>query len=522
MRTALVAFLLLFQAGADDPSAVSAKLDDAVRAIPGYKDKPEAKVIGDEAFLKRIFKDLVDGIPTADEIKAFVNDPDAAKRAKKVEQLLQDDRFADVWSMRFGRVFFGDITTARFTQLAELPVGGETSILGKFVEWFSFRIRKDTPWTEIVKQMLDARGTTEGDPALGYHLSFYRGQDRHLEFAEGLARHFMGTNLYCTRCHDHPFDRWSDKHIYSLAAFVSRQKVRAYKGGIELKYADQGEYRRPDDRQLGPGRVVAPAFLNGEKPGDHDDWMRQLGFYLTDRGNTLFVQAFCNRVWSWLLGSGIVEPVDDLGAVNRPISDTLLKGLTRDTVDHQYSLKRLVRVICGTQAYQMPLPEEAPDASSFRHSAEARATRGRYTPAVGKPALPIALEVSPGWMRMRAQSGAKAVFLARGKADRSLFAEMSLHVGKKDKVFLDTNITQFVKPKKETQVLQGKLKVVLGEVSGPNTCIRGAQGPVEYTVLTALIEAKDGPYTFRFEGPSAVVNEWREDFLAMLKSAGGP
>src|SRR6185295_14478717 len=174
MRMALLASLLLLQATPADPSAA---IDAAVRGIRGYRDKPEAKPIDDEAFLKRLYKDLVDASPSVEELKAFVGDPDAGKREKKVDQLLQDDRFADVWSMRFGRVLFGDIATARFTQLPELPAGGELAILGKCVEWLSAKIRKDTPWTEIVKQMLDARGTTEGDPALGYLLSFYRGED---------------------------------------------------------------------------------------------------------------------------------------------------------------------------------------------------------------------------------------------------------------------------------------------------------------------------------------------------------
>src|SRR5439155_930451 len=119
-----------------------------------------------------------------------------------------------------------------------------------------------------------------------------------------------------------------------------------------------------------------------------------------------------NRVWGWLFGVGIVHPVDDFNLRSKAISSPLLEALNRDTIDHQYSLKRLVRVLCNTRGYQMPTPEEEPDAVTFRHLVRARVVKDAYVP-IGErpPAPPLAFDVPAAWTRVKPKFGAKALYV---------------------------------------------------------------------------------------------------------------
>jgi hypothetical protein len=518
--------LALILAQADDPAAVAERLDAAIRSIPGYNAKAEAKPIGDEAFLRRIYRDLVDSPVQDSDVQAFVGDADPMKRAKLIDSLVADIRFDAFWARRFTRVFFGDPDGLRLSELLDKPAGTEKLMIARYEEWLAGRFRKDLPWTSIVSDTLRARGTLEGDPSLGYLVSFYRGDGAPTEFAQGVARHFLGINLYCAKCHDHPFDKWTTDDFYGMAAFVVRQRTGLLNGSVMLRYADEGSLMKPTKGSkwdppvhMSSGGSIAPRFLFGGEAGKFDDQMNVLSGFMTQRANSQLPRALVNRVWGWLFGVGIVHPADDFNLKNKAISSALLEMLTRDTIDHQYSLKRLLRVICLTQAYQMPTPEEEPGALSLRHVLRARVARGSQIPLGASPArLPLAFDVPAAWTRMGTKHGAKALYVVPGKADAVWSAELTLFEGKMDKTFLQ-GIRQFVVPRTKSETLEGKTKVTLGELSGSCTCVRGSDGLSEFTTLAALLEFPTAAYTIRLEGPSAVVNEWRDEFIALLKSA---
>jgi len=228
-----------------------------------------------------------------------------------------------------------------------------------------------------VRWMLDARGTDEGDPALAYKLSFYKEEGQAIEFANGVARHMLGIRLLCARCHDHPFDGWQVKDYYGLAAFNVRQRARGFGNSsekdavehVEVKYADEGEMeiqRSPDANdksakvKLAQGGKADPVFLFGGAAGKNDDRAKVLGMLMTSKANTQLPRALANRVWSWLFGKGIVDPVDDFNRRNKPLSSALLENLARTFVDGKYSIKYLVKAICNTETYQRSAESEAP------------------------------------------------------------------------------------------------------------------------------------------------------------------
>jgi hypothetical protein len=525
MLNLALAALLLTQGSPDDPPAVTSTLDSAVKGISSYKSS--AKPIGDEAFLKRLMPDLVDAAPTAAELKSFVDDPDPKKRAKKIHLLLDDPRFAPFWADRFAKVFFGDLDKVQFLGLGPLKEGFEPTILPAFRKWLAARIQKDKPWTEIVNQILDARGTAEGDAALAYKLSRYREPGMEQAFAEGVSRHFLGIRLTCARCHDHPFDKWTMEDYYGLAAYVSGQRAERVDGVPQIRYASGGTLEIPglklpktaDVRSI--SGTKGPQFLFGGKTEPTDDYMQSLAGFMTDRRNTQLPRALANRVWGWLMGWGVAHPVDDFNLKNKALSPALLEAMVRDLVDNGYSLKRLIRSICNTQEYQLPLPSEDPENSGFRQIASRKFGLGRYEPYLGKgPRLAVSLTVPESWISVRPRfggGGGMMTYRVPDPKDGSRNAELHVFEGKESH---ETNVGQFQKPKTGTAAVEGKLKFALSEVTGGYACRSASDGPLDYTVVTARAELPKGSVaTVRLEGPADLVASLREEFIALLKTA---
>src|SRR6185295_10802442 len=163
------------------------------------------------------------------------------------------------------------------------------------------------PYSEIVSQMLDARGTAEGDPALAYKLSFYIGEGPAIEFANGAARHLLGIRLVCARCHDAVFDRWTVRDYYGLAGFINGQKARPEGGSdkeadhVKISYEDAGDYNIPDHKikskvvqqsAIGPTKTV---FLGIAEAPKGSDKMKVLSQVLTGKSDPQFARATVNR-----------------------------------------------------------------------------------------------------------------------------------------------------------------------------------------------------------------------------------
>ncbi|HYF01262.1 MAG TPA: DUF1549 domain-containing protein, partial [Planctomycetota bacterium] len=351
---------------AKKPSQVGA-IDSAAKSIRGYSMKDQAPLASDGEFLRRLMLDLVGYPPTLEQVKAFIADPNPNKRVIKIEELVESEDFADLWTRQFAEVYFGDYHNVTMDTNPKLSKAASARIVGEFMKWFKRQIQKDTPYTDLVRWMLDARGTDEGDPALAYKLSFYKEEGQAIEFANGVARHMLGIRLLCARCHDHPFDGWQVKDYYGLAAFNVRQRARGFGNSsekdavehVEVKYADEGEMeiqRSPDANdksakvKLAQGGKADPVFLFGGAANPKtDDRAKVLGQLMTSKANTPLPRAMVNRVWSFLFGRGIVHPVDDFNLRNKALSPALLDNLTRAFVDSKYSIKELVKIICNTE-----------------------------------------------------------------------------------------------------------------------------------------------------------------------------
>lgn len=307
----------------------------------------------DAMFLRRVFIDVIGALPTIDEAKAFRADARPNKRARLIDSLLQRSEFSDYWALKW----------------CDLLRNEEKTIDRKGVQAFHGWIRKciaeGKPLNEFARELIAARGSTYAEPAANY----YRALRDPLARAEATAQVFLGLRLQCARCHNHPFDHWTQNDYFQLAAFFPRVRYRIIENnrrdnfdkhefiGEQIVWLDRaGEVMHPRTN-----RPAEPAFLDGRRvalPSD-DDRLVALADWVARPDNPFFARAQVNRVWGHLLGHALVEPNDDFRTTNPPSHPSLLDDLARDFTDHHFDLRHLIRTIANSRTYQLSwLPNE--------------------------------------------------------------------------------------------------------------------------------------------------------------------
>lgn len=321
----------------------------------------------DAALLRRIYLDLVGTIPTADEALAFLQDSDAKKREKLIDQLLDDPRHALHQANVWDQVFFG-----------RHPAGGDaTRKRDAFKTWLAERFAKNDPYDQWVRDLLLAE-----QPGTEMFYVQYRNQPE--EATVGVSRFFLGTQLQCARCHDHPYEPWTQKDFYGMAGFFVRLVVvegaagangqRGYKIGEkssgdvlfagaakDLKPGQKGEPVKPKflgsdplDEPTLPANFKEPELKgNAAPPKPLFSRKEKLAEWIVRADNPYFARAAANRIWAQFMGRGLVHPVDDLSDKNQPSHPALLDALTRELVAHKFDLKWFYRELANSETYQL-------------------------------------------------------------------------------------------------------------------------------------------------------------------------
>jgi len=326
-------------------SALSQGIDSNAGAVSG--GGKQSPVSEDGEFLRRVMLDLVGYPPNLEEVKAFIADTNPDKRAERIDKLLDSDDWADRTARLFCEGWFGNYHKVPIMVTPMLDEGTKSRVVGDFVGWMKLKLSKDAPYNrEIVDQIIRARGTGTGDPALLWKLACFAGDEgAPVNFANRVSKHFLGIRLICAQCHDHPFAPWQTSHFYKLAAFFSRTKAS---GGNEVTVSEAGDM----DAMKMSGASYQPQFIHGQKPGKGDDWMMSLAIFMTGPDNVQLPMAVSNRIWSWLFGRGLVHPVDDFNDANKPLGGGLLGVLAKEFKSSKYSIKSLYRGICNSDTYQ--------------------------------------------------------------------------------------------------------------------------------------------------------------------------
>lgn len=319
----------------------------------------------DDEFLRRVSLDIVGVIPTADRAKAFLDDKSPDKRAKLIDELLADPRFgrrmADIWAAKL----FPRDSANRFVLKEPL------------YKWLEEQFNANPGWDKLVSSLVTATGTVADNPATTYFLA-NRSVDK---LTDTTAQHFMGIQLQCAQCHNHPFTSWKQTEYWGMAAFYSKVKAdnpkNANKGGDNTQIGVQEGRVTTRQKDFFPesAKTVPARYLGGEQPalGAVDPYRPALAKWMTGASNPFFAKALVNRTWAHLFGRGFVNPVDDMLPENEPTHPDLLNALAHHvSTAAEFDLKYLVKAICLSEAYQRtskPTAENKADHALYSHPA---------------------------------------------------------------------------------------------------------------------------------------------------------
>ena len=341
----------------------------------------------DAEFLRRVTLDIVGVPPSIEEVNAFVNDPTEpqAKRAAKIEQLLAGSGYVEHWTLKWS-----DLLLNRRKTVTERGVWA-------FRNWIRQAIATNKPYDQFASELITANGNTFENPAANY---FRIAREPKLVM-ENMTQVFLGTRFNCNQCHDHPFERWTQRQYYELAAYFADVGRRPMPDGDEFIFTMSSPTAvvNPDTNQS-----AAPKF-----PFDHagaintETRREQLAQWLTARENPYFAKSIVNRYWSYFFGRGIIDPVDDIRASNPASNPELLEALTRDFVEHNHDLKRLIRLICNSATYQRSLDANMwneDDTANFSHALPRRLSAEQlYDSIIQATGAPRALPGVPAGFR---------------------------------------------------------------------------------------------------------------------------
>ncbi|MGE3806899.1 MAG: DUF1549 and DUF1553 domain-containing protein [Gemmataceae bacterium] len=323
-----------------------------------------AELCSDSEFLRRAYLDTIGLLPTPEETRAFLADTQADKRAKLIDTLLARPEFADFWALKWADLLRVEEKTLDFKGVQA------------FHHWLRDSIAAGKPLNELARAVLSAQGNTYAHPPAGFYRALRQPDVR----AETAAQVFLGVRLQCAKCHNHPFDRWTQDDYHGLTAFFARIQYRVLSNnradrldthefdGEQVVYQDRdSEWLHPRD-----GEAVAPKFLLEDKgQAPRGDRLELFADWVAEPKNPLFARAQANRIWFHLMGRGIVEPNDDFRASNPPVNGPLLDELARDLRAHRFDLRHLVRTIMQSRTYQLSsIPNESnrEDESNFSHA----------------------------------------------------------------------------------------------------------------------------------------------------------
>jgi hypothetical protein len=313
-------------------SYVNAKLKK-LRILP-------SELCTDEAYLRRVYLDVIGQLPTREEYDRFLASTDPKKREKLVDELLARKEFVEMWVMKWAELL--QIRSDNNQQVSYKAV-----VL--YYNWLQDKLSRNVPMNEIVQELLSSTGGTFTNPATNY----YQIERDTLKIAENTAQVFMGMRIQCAQCHNHPFDRWTQDDYYQFAAFFSgvgrkqgedpRETIVFNTGGGTVNHPLKGPVKDP--------KFLGEATTRPIPPGA--DKREIVAKWLASPENPYFAKNLANIVWAHFLGKGIINPVDDVRISNPASNPELLDALGQRFTEYHYDFRRLVKDICTSRSYQL-------------------------------------------------------------------------------------------------------------------------------------------------------------------------
>ena len=330
-----------------------------------------SKRANDEEFLRRAYLDVLGRIPNIREANAFLKanekGKEGEKRAKLVEYLLADPDYPKNFATQWKVILLG-----RKMQQREVDANALTS-------WLRRQFAENRPWNEMAFDLVTAGGSNKENGAVNFTLAHMA--DGAVNLTSITTRVFLGQQIQCTQCHDHPSNDWKQADFWGINAFykgLKREEVRTANAAgtetvdhYELSDVPSDAYSKFERRDARVG-LAFPTFLDGRKISQKKDVNRReaLGKFITEPSNDSFAKAYVNRMWGHFFGRGFVQPVDDFGTHNPPSHPDLLDKLAQQFQESGFDTKALIRWIMNSDAYNLTssaTKENEKDETLFTH-----------------------------------------------------------------------------------------------------------------------------------------------------------
>jgi hypothetical protein len=323
-----------------------------------------APAASDEDFLRRAFLDLNGRIPTPERAAEFLDSTDPDKRRKLIDELLSNQdfgrHFAALWKERL---------TPRDTSTNKYGVD-------RFTPWLADQFNRNRGWGRLAGDLIGIEGEVHANPQSAFLMANGESsQPKPHLLTASVGRLFLGVQIACAECHDHPFAPWKQEDFWGVAAYFARVRNSGVKGspfaitetrdpmpldvkngGVErLVVKAGGAVVVPaTGGNKGAGKIIAAKLLDGPPQNLVDDAALRPAFveWMTAAKNPYFAKAFVNRTWSQLFSRGLVNPVDDQHADNPPSHPDLFEALAAEFVASDHDIKHLLRCVCNSKAYQ--------------------------------------------------------------------------------------------------------------------------------------------------------------------------
>lgn len=322
-----------------------------------YKKLQRVKILpsdlcSDDEFIRRVTIDLTGLPPTSEEVKAFLADnrDTKVKRDELVDKLVGSHAYVEHWTNKW----------ADMLQVNRKFLGEEGSIALR--NWIKDAVSSNKPYDQFAREVLTAAGSNIENPPASY-FKVLREPDTLMENTTHL---FLAVRFNCNKCHDHPFERWTQDQYYQLSSYfaqVGRKPDQNYAGQniggsavegavplVEVVY-DTGS---GEVTHLRTGKQAPASFPYQQQLVSATNAPRreQLAQWITSKDNQYFAKSYVNRMWGYLFGVGIIDPIDDIRAGNPPSNAELLDTLTKDFIDSKFDIQHMMRTICKSRTYQ--------------------------------------------------------------------------------------------------------------------------------------------------------------------------
>ena len=333
------------------PTLKSSQLDELILKGLTATKTPVSEPTSDEEFIRRVYLDVLGRLPNPSSIREFVASRDRAKRPKLIDALLVHPDYAENWAR-----YWRDVISYRSPNENDRQVN-----YPEFEKWLASKFAQNKPWDQIATEIISATGRVDENGAAAFAVAE---EGSAVEIAGEVSRVFLGVQIQCAQCHDHPSDPWKRQQFHEFAAFFSGVKSRrvekAEKGKpavFEVVVAGATHYSMPDLKHPEKKIPISPKFFLGDAPKVNeqvkaDQRLILAAQYVTDPENPWFARSFINRMWYCLMGEGFYNPVDDLGPTRTPNSPEILDLLADQWRDSGHDIRWLFRTILNTEAYQ--------------------------------------------------------------------------------------------------------------------------------------------------------------------------